>query len=104
MITSISPTKSPSAREMPESLGDRLSARLGSFVGGVFVLPFPGSLMVLETSAGCWSGALAASSKLRLRASGPMFPMWDLSSTGDVTGVNEKQREALPPGVLLLGV
>lgn len=68
------------------------------------MLPFPESLVVLETSAECWSGALAVSSKLRLRASGPVFPMWDLSSTGDVTGVNEKQREALPPGVLLLRV
>ena len=68
------------------------------------MLPFPVSLVVLETSAGCWSGVLAVSSRLRLRASGPTFPVWDLSSAGDVTGVNEKQREALPPGVLLLGV
>lgn len=67
------------------------------------MLPFPVSLMFLETS-GCWSGALAASSKLRLRASGPRFPLWDLSSAGEVTGVKEKQREVLPPGVLLLGV
>lgn len=45
---------------------DGLSALLVSLVGGALLLLFAVSLVLLETSDGCWSGALAVSSELKL--------------------------------------
>lgn len=45
---------------------DGLSALLVSLVRGALLLLFAVSLTLLETSDGCWSGALAVSSELRL--------------------------------------
>lgn len=45
---------------------DGLSALLVSLVGGALLLLLAVSLTLLETSDGCWSGALAVSSELRL--------------------------------------